>query len=271
MRAFAFSVLCGLMGIACADTAKHLASSKELQGQAVGQVAIDGHSFHLFKDSSGKLHRLPVAEWEIAREKHAEQNERPQAESAFQWPKDLTYKDKPRSQEWCENAYSYFRDKLAILDGQAVDLITARRYRNHFELGWCCEAVGKVAQVIDKQSILFSYTTGVGGIPWVAGGTVTSSHVICIQGIDTSKLHDDALWEGILATTGTYAYTSVGGPRRTVLSARPLPDDLPAVTRPQFVQMLRCGFELARWGRRPRRRTDGPGRDRYIYHRTPVK
>jgi len=194
------------------------------------------------------------------------------AAPAFQWPA-ASYKGKPRDARWLEAAYTYFMDKVAIIEGQAVDTRRVFDHVDGLKLGTCFKGSLVINQVLDGELLLRFKGSVQNPLHGVRGGgplnLPTKLRIIHVKGVDTAGLVDDAWWKGTLAGVGSYRYVTPYKATKTVLSCVVLPDKRPPLTRPQFLDVIKSGFELARWSRR-QRPTSQPGFGRYIYERRPV-
>ena len=194
------------------------------------------------------------------------------AAPAFQWPA-ASYKGKPRDAKWLEAAYTYFMDKVTIIEGQAVDTRRVFDHVDGLELGTCFKGALVINQVLDGELLLRVQGAVQNPYHGIRGGgplnLAAKGSMIHVKGVATAGLVDDAWWKGTLAGVGTYRYVTVTGAASTVLSCVLLPEKRPPLTRPQFLAVLKSGFELARWSRRPRPKSQG-GLGRWIYLRRPV-
>jgi len=129
------------------------------------------------------------------------------------------YLGKPRSKLWFEGMYREFKDKVACVDGEYVDV---------GKLGEMLTE-GKVLQVIDKEQLLI-YPFG-------------SREPVHVKGVDTKGLVDGAHVRAKLICVGTYRYTAVIGGIKTIQSYTVYT----SLTKEQFAEALASGFKLVRY------------------------
>jgi len=187
------------------------------------------------------------------------------ATGATAWPA-VTYKGKPRDARWLDATYAYFKARMAVVEGQAV--ATQRVYEGgvRLKVGDCSQVVGKIVQVQPQaKAVLITYQFGVAG--W--NGPTADDAWLQVKGIETAGLVDGAPWHGTVAAVGTYRYVDGLGRQHSVLACVPLPEKRPPITREQFAAALSGGFELVRWTRRLRPKSE-PGIGRYVYARHAV-
>jgi hypothetical protein len=156
------------------------------------------------------------------------------------------YKGVQVTASWVDQQYSYFKNRIANIDGKFRDIgkaVTEIELKRDFpdadtpahlmtknppEVGDIRVSWFKVIQIVGENEAL-----------------VRDDDVLFhVRGIDPAKQIDGTGWANVrLVYVGTYQYISVMGARRTIQSYlvyRP-------ITREEFVSALAGGFELVRY------------------------
>lgn len=167
------------------------------------------------------------------------------AAGEWTWP-EVSYKGKARSAEWCERHWRHFRSRVALVEGQGVDV--ERPVNAYLAVGQAGKVRGKVLRIVgEDEMVVGAWSGAAGGI----FGTSLKLKPMHVKGVPTRGVVDGATWEGTLAAVGTWRD---GG--STVVSCRPISLPCEPLTRDRFVELLGTGYELAVW------KTDGKQRRR---------
>ena len=240
---------------ASADTFTHRSTGQVLKGKLLGTVAKGGKTLLMVKTSAGDLRYLPELEW-------AADVERKPKPKPYEWPK-LEYKGKVRDPRWLNKMYAYFKTRLLIVEGQAVDMDHAYGDFYYLTQGDYGKDAVHVKRILADDEMLLEARN------WRYRGASLqySAKVIHVKGIPTKGLVDGQRWEGELVCVGTYRS---GG--ATMHSFRPPPKTRPELTPEQFADVLRSGFELIKWvWMKDGKLRDYHGRPKRYQRRVPVE
>jgi hypothetical protein len=164
----------------------------------------------------------------------------------------IIYRDKERDEDWFNRMYERFSDKIALAGDKFVDLRTFKPKdigADFVEVGTIIDAgygKNKVISVIGDGEALINYRGGRFSQMRVGGTPVASTDVIYhLCGYDHPLIDGQTLDIRNLICVGTYKYTTASGVQKTVQSFKvgePKP-----ITKEQFAEALRSGFELVNY------------------------
>jgi len=162
--------------------------------------------------------------------------------ATIEWPAaEVPYKGKLRDAGWWDRTFAHFKSRVAWIDGCGVDM--QHIYTQELHLGHASRVRGRITWIMDDDEFVISVRSATAGL---ITGDVSSSRELHIRGIKTAGLADGEIWEGTVAIVGT---NRAGW--QVVKSARPLPPKGTELTREQYIEVIKSGFELATWERRP--------------------
>ncbi len=145
------------------------------------------------------------------------------------WPNDVVYRAKPRSAEWCEKAYQYFKRRIALVDGTWLDVghLGPEEGRTKLRKGRAGRIRGVVTKVISEDEMLLTS---------IKGNNAESLARYGVKGVPTRGMLRGE-WEGVVYcdekdVDGWYRF---------------LPAERKEITREQFLEAIASGFELVKW------------------------
>jgi|GEM_PF-6326345 len=164
----------------------------------------------------------------------------------------IIYRGKERDEDWFNRMYERFSDKIALAGDKFVDPETFKLKSisdDYVEVGTIIDAgygENKVVSVIGDKEALIHYQY----VPQMTlgGMRVSSTNIIYhLCGYDHPLIDGQTLGIKNLICVGTYKYTTASGVQKTVQSFKMCEWKLKPLTREQFAEALRSGFELVNY------------------------
>jgi len=178
-------------------------------------------------------------------------------------PGEVIYREKKRSQRWFDRIYERFRYEIAYVDGEYIDKNLVQLEPISGNKPWPNGSIAKapsgckVLQVLGPGEALIwkeafksthsGSTSGIKGV-WAKIATAALStreilfHLTAYEG----QLVDEQYFsfEGPLICMGTFEYTNTVGAKKTIQSFAVCKSFYEPLTREQFAEAIKSGFEL---------------------------
>ncbi|MBL7222222.1 MAG: hypothetical protein ISS72_00075 [Candidatus Brocadiae bacterium] len=230
-----------------ADSFANKKTGQTVQGRLLGTISRDGEDVFFVKTDDGRRLYLPMGQW-TAKKSAAPPS--PKARPTTK-PSPVVYRGKERSEAWVDEQSAAFQRKLAVVDGQIVDLTDTQHFQAAVEVGDACSIRGTVVRALGKGDALVRLHQHEVPVPsryarafWPYTAPMVKSPKGQVVRLRERSVPSDGDVVRRIMAVGT---CEVDG--HTVVDCRPLRYGLPPLTREQFLLVLRVGLPLSTWER----------------------